>query len=293
MASKNDDLPDLDAEREVDLRSYWNTIATHWWLPLAGLAAGIVIGYLISLGGTQVYKAKAVVYLGQPLSSGGLQVQSVATNPSTVRQIVLAPAIIDAVSRKVGLKPGQLRGHIATQAVTGNITRLGQNPLVSITVTGRFRGKVARAADALAEEVVSSDALAGYSKEKIANLETLVTTEQAALKSLDTSTGQLQDALRQAGGLSTTERLILLGQLNGLQQQRLTTTDQLTTNQQQLALAKKVEAPTRIGPRTVATKTTARSRRNTVLVAALIGLILGGIAALIYEPARRAVRRHS
>jgi capsular polysaccharide biosynthesis protein len=293
MASKNDDLPDLDAEREVDLRSYWNTIATHWWLPLAGLAAGIVIGYLISLGGTQVYKAKAVVYLGQPLSSGGLQVQSVATNPSTVRQIVLAPAIIDAVARKVGLKPGQLRGHIATQAVTGNITRLGQNPLVSITVTGRFRGKVARAADALAEEVVSSDALAGYSKEKIANLETLVTTEQAALKSLDTSTGQLQDALRQGGGLSTTERLILLGQLNGLQQQRLTTTDQLTTNQQQLALAKKVEAPTRIGPRTVATKTTARSRRNTVLVAALIGLILGGIAALVYDPARRGVRRHS
>jgi hypothetical protein len=293
MATKNDDLQDLDAEREVDLRRYWNTIATHWWLPLAGLAAGIVIGYLISLGGAQVYKAKAVVYLGQPLSSGGLQVQSVATNPSTVRQIVLAPATIDAVARKVGLKPGQLRGQIATQAVTGNITRLGQNPLVSITVTGRFRGKVARAADALAEEVVSSDALAGYANEKIANLETLVTTEQAALKSLDTSTGQLQDALRQGGGLSTTERLILLGQLNGLQQQRLTTTDQLTTNQQQLALAKKVEAPTRIGRRAVATKTTARSRRNTVLVAALIGLILGGIAALIYEPALRAVRRHS
>ena len=123
MATKNDDLQDLDAEREVDLRRYWNTIATHWWLPLAGLAAGIVIGYLISLGGTQVYKAKAVVYLGQPLSQGGLQVQSVSTNPSTVRQIVLAPLTIDAVARKVGLKPGQLRGHIATQAVTWRATR--------------------------------------------------------------------------------------------------------------------------------------------------------------------------
>jgi|SRR5829696_221279 len=289
---KTDDSPDLDAEREVDLRRHWNTIATHWWLPLAGLAAGIVIGYLISLGGTQVYKAKAVVYLGQPLSSGGLQVQSVATNPSTVRQIVLAPTTIDAVARKVGLKPGQLRGHIATQAVTGNITRLGQNPLVSITATGRFRAKVARAADALADAVVNSEALAGYSKEKIANLETLVTTEQTALKSLDNSTRQLQDALRQGAGLSTPERLILLGQLNGLQQQRLTTTDQLTTNQQQLALAKKVEAPEVITS-AVATKTTARSRRNTVLVAALIGLILGGIAALLFDPARRLVRRHS
>lgn len=289
---KTDDVQDLDAEREVDLRRHWNTIASHWWLPLAGLAAGIVIGYLISLGGTQVYKAKTVVYLGQPLSSGGLQVQSVATNPSTVRQIVLAPRTINAVARKVGLKPGQLRGHIATQAVTGNITRLGQNPLVSITVTGRFRAKVARAADALADAVVNSEALAGYSKEKIANLETLVTTEQTALKSLDNSTRLLQDALRQGAGLSTPERLILLGQLNGLQQQRLTTTDQLTTNQQQLALAKKVEAPEVITS-AVATKTTARSRRNTVLVAALIGLILGGIAALLFDPARRVVRRHS
>ena len=53
MATKTrmDDLPDLDAEREVDLRSYWDRIAAHWWLLLVGLAAGLVIGYLISLGG--------------------------------------------------------------------------------------------------------------------------------------------------------------------------------------------------------------------------------------------------
>lgn len=291
MATEND-TPDLDAEREVDLRRYWSTIATHWWLPLAGLAAGIVIGYLISLGGTEVYKAKATVYLGQPLSSGGVQVQSVSTNPSTVREIVLAPATVNAVARKVGLKPAQLRGHIATQAVTGNITRLGQNPLVSITVTSRFRAKAAAAANALADAVVSSDALGGYANEKIANLERLVETEETALTSLDTSTRQLQEALRQGAGLTTSERLILLGQLNGLQQQRLTTTDQLTTNQLQLTLAKKVEKPDTL-TRASSTKTTARSRRNTVVVSALIGLILGGIAALLYDPARRVVRRHS
>src|SRR3954451_12985373 len=169
MATKIDDSPDLDAEREVDLRRHWNTIATHWWLPLAGLAAGLVIGYLISLGGAQVYKAKAVVYLGQPLSQGGVQVQSQATNPSTVRQLVTAEATIDAVARKVGLKPSQLRGHISTQAVTGNITRLGQNPLVAVTVTGHLRAKVAAAANRLALIVVSSPALASYSRTKIEN----------------------------------------------------------------------------------------------------------------------------
>jgi uncharacterized protein involved in exopolysaccharide biosynthesis len=41
----------------------------------------------------------------------------------------------------------------------------------------------------------------------------------------------------------------------------------------------------------VATKTTAKSRRNTVIVAALIGLLLGIFAALLWEPVGRVVRR--
>jgi hypothetical protein len=286
------ELPELDAERDVDLRRHWETITTNWWLPLAGLAAGLLIGYLISLGGAQVYKAKAVVYLGQPLSGSGVQVQSQATNPSTVRQIVTAESTIDAVARKVGLRPRQLRGHVSTQAVTGAITRLGQNPLVAITVTGHFRAKVAAAANELAETVVNSQALAGYSKTKIQSLEQQVQTEKTALSLLDRNIKAQQEALGNRSGLSTTDRLIALGQLNGLLQQRLTTVDQLTTNQQQLALAQDVEAP-QVTTSAVASKTTARSRRNTVLVAGLIGLILGGAAALVYEPVRRTVRRRA
>ena len=284
------ELPELEEEREVDLGRYWSTIAAHWWLPAAGLAIGIAVGFLISLGGKQVYQAKATIYLGQPLSSSGVQVQSQATNPSTPRQIVTAPATINAVARRVGLKPSQLRGHVSTQAVSGNITRLGQNPLVSITVTGRLRGKIARAANVLADTVVRSDALASYSKTKIATLERLVHDEQTNLANIDQSTKTLQAALRESSGVSTPERLILLGQLNGLLQQRLSIVDQLTTNQQQLALAQDVEAP-KVTTRAVATKTTARSRRNTIVVAALIGLILGLIAALVWEPLTRAVRR--
>jgi Chain length determinant protein len=286
------DAPDLDAEQDVDLRRHWDTITRHWWIVLGGLAAGIIVGYLISLGAAQVYKAKAVVYLGQPLSQGGVQVQSQATNPSTVKEIVTAESTIGRVARDAGLRPGQLRGHISTQAVSGNISRLGQNPLVAITVTGHARRPVARAANDLARTVVFSDALAGYAKTKIQNLQLLVDQEKATLSTLDANLKAQQAALKDGSGLSTSERLIALGQLNGLQAQLLTTTDQLTTNQQQLALAKDVEAPV-ITTLAAATKTTARSRRNTVLVAALIGLILGIVAALLYEPAVRAVRRHS
>ena len=286
------DAPDLDAEQDVDLRRHWDTITRHRWIVLGGLAAGIVVGYLISLGAAQVYKAKAVVYLGQPLSQGGVQVQSQATNPSTVKEIVTAESTIQRVARDAGLRTGQLRGHISTQAVSGNISRLGQNPLVAITVTGHARRPVARAANDLARTVVFSDALAGYSKTKIQNLQLQVDQEKAALKTLNTNLKAQQAALGSGSGLSTIEELIALGQLNGLQQQLLTTTDQLTTNQQQLALAKDVEAPV-ITTLAAATKTTARSRRNTVLVAGLIGLILGLVAALLYEPTLRAVRRHS
>jgi capsular polysaccharide biosynthesis protein len=286
------DLPELDAERDVDLHRHWDSITTHWWLPVVGLVGGIIVGYLISLGGAQVYKAKATVYLGQPLSQGGVQVQSQATNPSTVRQIVTSEAVIQAVAQKVGLKPSQLRGHISTQAVSGNISRLGQNPLVAINVTGHERRKVARAANNLAATVVNSRALAGYAKTKIQNLQLLVDQEKTALAALSRNLKAQQAALGRASGLSTAEQLIALGQLNGLLQQQLTTTDQLTTNQQQLALAKDVEAP-QITTFAAATKTTARSRRNTVIVAALIGLLLGIIAALVYEPATRAVRSRS
>ena len=286
------ELPDLDAEESVDLRRHWVAITTHWWLPVIGLVGGVIVGYLISLGGSQVYKAKAVVYLGQPLSQGGVQVQSQATNPSTVRQIVTAESTIQRVARDAGMRPGQLRGHVSTQAVTGNISRLGQNPLVSISVTGHARRSVARAANDLARTVVFSDALGGYSKTKIQNLQLQVDTEKTALDALNKNIKVQQQALSNASGLSTTDRLILGNQLSSLQQQLLTTTDLLTTNQQQLALAKDVEAP-QVTTLAAATKTTARSRRNTVIVSALIGLLLGIVAAVLFEPTRRAVRSRS
>jgi hypothetical protein len=286
------ELPDLDAEESVDLRRHWVAITTHWWLPVVGLVAGVIVGYLISLGGAQVFKAKATVYLGQPLSQGGVQVQSQATNPSTVRQIVTAESTIERVARDSGMRANQLRGHVSTQAVTGNISRLGQNPLVAIAVTGHARRPVARAANDLARAVVFSDALAGYSKTKISNLQQQVNQEKAALASLSKNLAAQQRALSNGSGLSTAEQLIALGQLNGLLQQQSTITGLLTTNQQQLALAKDVEAP-QITTLAAATKTTARSRRNTVIVSALIGLLVGIVAAVLYEPGRRAVRSRS
>ncbi len=86
------------------------------------------------------------------------------------------------------------------------------------------------------------------------------------------------------------ERLLFANQIGlAVQEQRQVIADQ-TQNEQLLTLAQTVEQSQVITPAR-ATKTTARSRRNSVLVGALIGLVLGILAALLWEPAARVVRR--
>jgi len=85
VSERRTDVVDPDAEREIDLRSAWSRLAARWWLPVGGLVVGAILGVLVSVGSAQVYKAEALLYLGQPFTpGGGGQIQSLATNPKTV-----------------------------------------------------------------------------------------------------------------------------------------------------------------------------------------------------------------
>ena len=59
---------DPNAEREVDLRSGWARITARWWLPVGGLFLGAILGVLVSIGSGDVFKAEALIYLGQPFT---------------------------------------------------------------------------------------------------------------------------------------------------------------------------------------------------------------------------------
>jgi uncharacterized protein involved in exopolysaccharide biosynthesis len=285
-------LPDVDAEEELELGRYWHALVARWWLSVAGLVVGAIIGLLLAAGGQQVYQAKATIYLGQPLSPNGTnQIQSLSTNPSAVRQVALSPFAQNEAERQAGLPAGSLRGQVSTQAVaTGTVlaTRTGQNPLVNVVVTGRKRAQIAHGANALAAIIVK-DVSAGYVTTKIAFLTKQVAAQNQALKSIDATIKALSGSANNRG-LSLTDRLIVASQLNGQTLQRSQVVDQLAQYQQLLALAKNVEQ-SKVLIQARATKATARSRRNSVLVGALIGLILGILAALLWEPAMRVTRR--
>src|SRR4051812_31168762 len=111
---------DPEAEQEVDFGRYWRLLGARWWVGAAGLVAGALIGYAVSLGGSQTFKATASLYLGQPYSaSGNVQLQNLQTNPSTVRAIVHASSVIDAVAKQCKAKPSQFRSGIAVAAIAG------------------------------------------------------------------------------------------------------------------------------------------------------------------------------
>jgi capsular polysaccharide biosynthesis protein len=287
-------VPDVDAEDELEFGRYWNALLTRWWLPLAGLIGGIVLGYLLSLGGHQVYQAKATIYLGQPLSPNGTNpIQSLSTNPSAVKQVALSAFAQHEAETKAGLPSGSLAGHVATQTVATGValtSRAGQNPLVSIIVTGRRRAQIAKGANALAN-IAIRDVSAGYVATKIQTLKSQVATQQQALKSIDATISAL-GASASNKSLGTTDRLILASQLNGQTLQRSQVVDQLAQYKQLLTLAQNVEQSKLFTPAR-AVKTTAKSRRNSVVVGALIGLLLGILAALLWEPVSRLARRSS
>src|SRR4051812_39207746 len=117
--------PDLDGEQEVDFGRYGRTVGQRWWLPVLGLVAGGIVGYLLSLGGGTVYSAQSLVYLGQPIGPAGNQVASINTNVAAVRGIVRSESTIRQVARDTGLRPADLRRTIAANPVQGNDRRLG------------------------------------------------------------------------------------------------------------------------------------------------------------------------
>jgi hypothetical protein len=257
---------DPEAEQEVDFGRYWRLLAARWWVPAAGLVVGAVVGYLIALGGNQVFKATATLYLGQPYTaSGNVQLQAAQTNPSSVRVIAHAESVIAKTANQCKAKPALFRGGISTQSVAGNIAKNGQSPLVSLTVQSRKRKVASCAANAIA--AIVSDKLSAFANQKIANFQGQINTYNADIKTINDSLG--------GTGVSSTDKLILLQRLTNDQQNKLSTS-------QLLQQARIIEKPS-VLTSAHAQKVTARSRRNTVVVAALIGLVIGAIVALLWD----------
>ena len=261
---------DPEAEQEVDFARYGRMLARRWWLVAVGVVAGAVIGYLVSVGGTKLYSATATIYLGQPYN-GSTPIITLQTNPSVVGQIANSQSADDKAATQCKTTVGSFRKGISVQKIatasTPSKSTAQINPIVTVTVQ-TAKGKVAACvANALARAAVRG--VWSYPTAKIANLKTRIAHDNAAIKAFN---AQLADpAVVASGGLTSAVYL----KLNTAQ------TD-LSTSQQLLIIAKQVEMP-RVTIPARERQVTAQSHKNTVIIAALIGLILGVIGALLWD----------
>lgn len=281
--------PDLEGEQEVDLASAWQRIKLRWWLPLLGLAAGALVGLVLALSGGDVWRAETIVYLGQPFAPlGGGQIQSLATNPRTVSEIVRSESAIQAASEASDIAPSKLRSSISTKELTAVGVTRGINPLIEIGVKAEGPRKAEDAADALAERVVEN--VSTFVSRKVELLERQVAVSESQLAAVTARITQAQaqqDALVDNTAIAPIERLLLSQNLNAVittaDARRSALQDDLFEAGQLLNQAANVESSRVVEPARAA-KTTARSSRTSLLVGALIGLVIGLVAALAAEP---------
>jgi hypothetical protein len=198
--------------------------------------------------------------------------QGPQANPSTVGTIARAEHSIERAAHQAGMRPEDLRGNVSTQTIStgvgASIVRTTGNPLVKITVEASTRRRAGIAANALASIVV--ERLSPYADRKIQVLKDRITAEQEQIDAIRRQAAQSADV---------TAKAVLGVQLGEVLE------DQLQAKQL-LVQAEEVERPDILTP-AAGVKTTARSRRNSVVVAAFLGLLLGLIAALAWEPLAR------
>jgi hypothetical protein len=143
---------------------------------------------------------------------------------------------------------------------------------VTVGVQAARRRIAACTANELAKSVV--DKVSDFANQKINNFSRQVTNDQRQINAFN-------EALS-SKALSVTDKLVIQGRLFQAEQD-------LSSTSQLLLQAKVVEKPSVLVGAS-AQKITARSKRNSVVVAALIGLILGALAALAWDGVAARIR---
>jgi hypothetical protein len=276
--------PQFDAEREVDLARWRRAVVAVWWLPVAGLVIGAVVGVLYSFRGGTNYKATALISLGQPTSPGGALVPSYGTNPRAVSQIVSGAKFQEEAANYADMRPAALRGHVSIGTIgSAGAGAARTQPLISLTVTGTHGKNVALAANKLASIVVAKTT-ASYVEEKIRTFNKTLENVSLQLKSITAdlivSKAALAEAQKQH--LDALQQLVIVGQENNFETRQGNLIAQQETLQQQLVFATQVESATVIEP-AAAVKAAAHTKSTSLVVGALIGLILGAIVAIAGE----------
>jgi hypothetical protein len=288
---------ELEVEQDVDVSRYWLALVQRWWLVVIGLVLGALIGFAAT-STARPYRSDIVLYLGQPLFGTGDQpIQTVATNFQFVTQLLTSSALVDRVAGEVGTEPDRLRPAISIAAFTpeGPARQGTAARIATISVTGFAPAQGKDAATRLAQAVIARTK--GYVGVKLSVYQARLTRadrELALIQKREDAATAAQDALVHNTAVTGAEKLLLLAHydniFNANEARRTTIESSQLALRDQVALAQQVELPRVLEP-AIAVRVAAPSRRSHLAVGALIGVVLGILAALLWNPVGSRVRR--
>jgi capsular polysaccharide biosynthesis protein len=281
---------DPGVEREIDLSRWKTALRERWWIAAAGLVVGAVIGGVYSLSGGGIYQASVLIAPGQPFSPSGAPVLTYSSSPRSINEIATSEANLDLAAAKAQMPVGQLRGDVTTHTIStgaGSAASRGSS-LIQVIVQAKKKKWAEDAANALGK-IVQDQTTSTYVKKSIAIYETRNKNFSTRLTSVNGLIDTFDQALTDKS-LSPIDRLTLAVQLDSAVGRQGNLQDEISGNQQQLTLAQQIEQAQIISP-AAGEKTTARSRRTSILFGAIIGLLIGVIVAIVVDTRATRARR--
>jgi hypothetical protein len=296
--------PPVQPAGEVRVTEYFRRAMRRWYVIVFSVVAAVLLVFLHGVSGaTKQSAASASVYLGQPFTPGGASVisQTPLSNPSISIQYVTAPRQIAAAAKAAGIDHRSLRSHVSVLASGGAASAAGKAatgggpPTISIAVEGPWtRAKAQTAANTLAQSLLNfanrytslkTKLIASRVKLEKSQLATQLQVQKQARRNMAIIAASNTDPLSKVAAESP-----FVTDLSTAADQIGTLTVNLTNDQVALVATKDIESAQFISQAS-GHQVSAATRRNSLVIAAMVGLIIGVGLALAWEALSSRPRR--
>lgn len=283
------------ARKDVDVASYLGALTRQWWLILALVVVGVVVGVVLTLLQPTTYDATSSVYIGQTTDANGNPMAGLSSNAKAAIQLLSSQAVLDEAAEEVGdgISASLLRKETTVETPSSTVkTTTSVVNIVVITVRDESAKRAAAAANALADVLL--ERIGETPKDRIALLERQVTDLQEQLDEARVRGDAAADALEAiaASGGTKAENAAASAPYVAVAQAAATEAESLTTSLQKaelmLVTAKNVEQPRILHEAAVPDSPSGPDLQLNVAAGALAGLVVGIVAAFLRQ--RRVVR---
>lgn len=277
-------------DREITLRDYGRVLWSGRWLIVASTLIAALVGLLLTFLTTTTYTATAELYLGQATSVSGTPVSTPTTNPATAPSALTGDRLVLQVAKELGVPPKRVRKDVTLTAPRAPGGSVGNQPTIAtITFQDQNRDLARRGANAYAAAVLEQ--AKSSSAELVSTYEQAVTDAQANVARLQAElAGYRRELLQTPGG---DRGLALQSALFSAQSQLAVSQTDLSDQRLNLVKERQIGQPAIISlAESPASSSSLPNRARTVILAAVIGLIVGVIVTFVWRgsPAGRAGR---